>query len=350
MEKIEITEELIIRYIENKTTPEECDALADWIENSEKNKVMFDQMLQRYLTLLSMMTDEDLGDDTMRKLLLDETDSSKKQEGTGIKESLKVHDVREDTRKKRILRFVMYSAGIAAAAALTFFATWKIAVQPIEQMMAQEMSIVSEKGHQSTITLSDGTTVRLNAETTLTYPVVFGKTREVYVDGEALFDVAKDAEHPFIVNTYRYKVAVTGTRFNVRADEERRKFSTALLEGSVTVTDPDRNMSVALMPGEVASTEAGMLQKKTDSDVSLHTLWTEGVIPVDGVPFDELIITMEKSYGVNIVIDREELPEVHYGRMKLKVCDGIIHALESLKRRADFTYYFDRADNSYHIQ
>lgn len=317
---MEITRDIIIRFIENKATPEECDALADWIESSESNRELFEKELHLHIALINLLGEEETA-------------------------------AVEQPKRNRLIRLVSFAAGVAAVVVLTVFVTWKLSIHPAEErMLAQKMSITSEKGHQATVTLSDGTKVRLNAETTLYYPVVFGKTREVYVDGEALFDVAKDAEHPFVVNTYSYKVTVTGTRFNVLADESRQKFATALVEGSVSVSDHDGGKIFDLVPGEVAFVEGGTLQKKSNEDISLHTLWTEGVVTVDGVPFDELMMNIAKSYGVDIVIDRTDLPEVNYGRMKLKVSDGIEHALQSLQRQSDFTYYFDHKDNTYHIQ
>ena len=96
-------------------------------------------------------------------------------------------------------------------------------------------------GMLSTITLPDGSKVILNAGTTITYPNAFvSKNREVEINGEAFFEVAHDAEHPFIVKANQINVEVLGTQFNVKAYEEDDWIEVSLSEGKVEVQSKDK--------------------------------------------------------------------------------------------------------------
>lgn len=99
-----------------------------------------------------------------------------------------------------------------------------------------------------TLTLADGTQVTLNSQTQIRFPFSFpGSTREVYIDGEAFFDVAKNAAKPFIVHTPKTNIRVLGTRFNVNTYDPQ-KISTSLVEGSVNI-HTDSHIAVTLKPG-----------------------------------------------------------------------------------------------------
>lgn len=99
-----------------------------------------------------------------------------------------------------------------------------------------------------TLTLADGTQVTLNSQTQIRFPFSFpGSTREVYIDGEAFFDVAKNAAKPFIVHTPKTNIRVLGTRFNVNTYDPK-KISTSLVEGSVNI-HTDGATAVTLKPG-----------------------------------------------------------------------------------------------------
>ena len=91
-------------------------------------------------------------------------------------------------------------------------------------------------GQQSSLQLPDGTHVYVNAGSQLSFPAVFsGEKREVYLTGEAFFDVHKDKEHPFIVNTPDIEIMVTGTEFNVSSYSDDNFTQTVLVEGAVSV-------------------------------------------------------------------------------------------------------------------
>ena len=123
-------------------------------------------------------------------------------------------------------------------------------------------------------TLSDGTTVWLNAGSTITYPVVFkNEQRTVKVNGEAYFDVARDASKPFVVSKGSMQVRVLGTRFNVNAYDEEPAIRVTLLDGAVAVKNQEEEK--LLRPGEQAIVSSKInVQQQTDLEAVMA--WRNG--------------------------------------------------------------------------
>ena len=106
------------------------------------------------------------------------------------------------------------------------------------------------RGGEYQLILSDGTRIWMNAESLLRYPTSFiGEKREVFLEGEAFFEVAKDAKHPFIVHTNRHSVEVLGTSFNISAYPDYKVYTT-LAEGRIKVSTT--KVSVVLNPDQQA--------------------------------------------------------------------------------------------------
>lgn len=253
--------------------------------------------------------------------------------------------------KFRLGRFVMYAAGAAAMIAVAVGAGWLMKDGLRGEMTQQTMKISVPAGQRINITLGDGTQVWLNSETELEYPLLFGKERRVKINGEALFNVEHDQQKPFIVETYACDVEVLGTRFNVRAEEDKGHFSTALFTGKVKVSNRKvRNEYVILSPDDVVNLVSGHLRVTRISDPDGY-LWPEGLISLGNMSFGELIDKFEKSYGVRIVIEREDVPQIRY-MGKIRVSDGIDHALQILQRASDldFTYEKDSDSNTIYIR
>ena len=161
-------------------------------------------------------------------------------------------------------------------------------------------------GERSQITLYEGTKVWLNSGTKFRYPVAFSKeTRDVFIEGEAYFDVAKDAKHPFVVRAGQLKIQVLGTRFNVCAYANDDEFTTTLDEGSVNAVNTTNSRNVILNPGEqvILNRETNGL-KRLQVNSQLYTSWKENLLKYENAPFEEVIKKMERWYDVKIVVDK----------------------------------------------
>lgn len=169
-------------------------------------------------------------------------------------------------------------------------------------------------GKKFRLQLSDGTFVHLNSGTTLKYPVKFiaGENRQVFLDGEAFFDVAKDKKHPFIVNADELNVRVLGTHFNVSNYPEDAVTDVVLVEGSVGMYESNQEFDVAkntiLKPGFKGSFNKENAKISTKSVITdIYTSWIDGGLTFRNMTFKNIITKLERRYNVTIVNKNEKL-------------------------------------------
>lgn len=180
----------------------------------------------------------------------------------------------------------------------------------VEQLVYNTLTV--PYGRQFSLQLSDGTHIQLNAGTSLRFPEKFikGKPRTVFIEyGEAFFDVAKDENHPFIVNNNSLAIQVLGTQFNVSAYPEDGAVSTVLVEGSVQLTEASISSSeVVLQPGFQAVWNQN--QNNFDikeADIDMHTGWRSGKIVLKSLPFQKMITKLQRHYDVQITSNNQQL-------------------------------------------
>ncbi|QGK72745.1 FecR family protein [Flavobacterium sp. SLB02] len=165
-------------------------------------------------------------------------------------------------------------------------------------------------GEHAKITLSDGSQIWLNAGSHLKYPIKFkGGTREVYLTGEAFFDVAKDKKHPFIIHTDKMDTKVLGTSFNVQAYPDHATQEVSVLTGRVNVKSTVTEENVYVTPGQkvVFKSKNNKLQAFTDIPVNSISLWRKNIIVFEDAPLPEVIATINRNYNVAIQIENKKL-------------------------------------------
>ncbi|MCM4162661.1 MULTISPECIES: FecR family protein [unclassified Arenibacter] len=162
--------------------------------------------------------------------------------------------------------------------------------------------------------LSDSTIVYLNAGSSLKYPVKFIKdqNRQVFLTGEAYFDVNKDKAHAFIVTNGTMDVRVLGTKFNISAYPEDQEINTVLVEGSVSLynneNDYNTQTSNLLKPNHKASwnrTNDNVIIETVDTDI--YTSWIAGKLVIKKMPFKNIIQKLQRHYKVTINNNYEQL-------------------------------------------
>ncbi|MNK88618.1 fec operon regulator FecR [compost metagenome] len=161
-------------------------------------------------------------------------------------------------------------------------------------------------GKKFEVQLSDGTLVHLNAGTSLRYPVQFGKNqnRQVYLLGEAFFEVEKDKEHPFNVNTQNINVEVLGTKFNVDTYSENISTDVVLVEGKVSLykNQKTREDQVYLKPGDKGSNIKGQSKIAIEQvNTEYYTAWVKGSLVFKNASFDDIIKKLERQYNVTFI-------------------------------------------------
>tara|TARA_R100001369_G_scaffold50016_1_gene76749 strand:+ start:2343 stop:3485 length:1143 start_codon:yes stop_codon:yes gene_type:complete len=205
-------------------------------------------------------------------------------------------------------------------------------------------------GKRFDLLLSDGTQVTLNSGTSLKYPVQFLKTknRQVYLDGEAFFNVAKDSANAFIVNTGELNVRVLGTKFNLSSYPEDHFVNTTLLEGAVSVYNKqdtfDSSNASLLEPGYKAEWNKYNRQILVEeADIAMHTDWLNGKIILRHVPFKNIVKKLERHYNVEIVNNNPKLDE------ELFTASFDVETIDQVFKTFNLTYQMDYKINDRQI-
>ncbi len=174
--------------------------------------------------------------------------------------------------------------------------------RPVADTIVEKVR-VNERGERSTFRLPDGTIVKLNADSKLTILSDYGnQKREVFLEGEAFFDVYEDPQRPFKVHTGEVTTTALGTSFNVRAfdtDTESRRVEVSLVTGKVRISG--NNARAVLQPGEQVVVNSDRFVKQSfDSEKVLA--WKEGFVCFNDTGFLQIANELERWYDVDIEI------------------------------------------------
>ncbi|MGY5353944.1 FecR family protein [Wenyingzhuangia sp. IMCC45467] len=198
-------------------------------------------------------------------------------------------------------------------------------------------------GKHFELVLSDGTMIILNSGTSIKYPSQFSnnKKREVSLNGEAFFNVAKDPSHPFVVNANQLKVRVLGTQFNVSAYPEEKDITTVLVEGLVGLYDDDHyntNTTILLNPGFKGVYNEYKRTFSTEKvDTRIYTSWRTGTLIFRDISFKNIIKRLERNYNITIVNNNKELDQ-QYFNASFSAKESIDKILNTFSKSYPFNY------------
>ena len=191
-------------------------------------------------------------------------------------------------------------------------------VSPNEQLEAKYSQTIlasTSIGENKTITLSDGTKVTLNANTTFSYPEKFSEeSRDVSLQGEAFFDVAHNPEKPFKVATGNgMNIQVLGTVFNVKSYPEDQNVETTLVSGKVKVVEEQNQKTVVLAPSQRATYVKDADKLIVDNvQTTKFTAWREGKLIYDETPIRQVISDLKRKYKVDISVESPGIMDYKY--------------------------------------
>ena len=305
--------DLLIKYIKGDATDTEKAAIVEWLDADRENMKEFRTMQKLYL--YTLWQDEAPGE-------------------------TKGHSSRNS--KLRFLSIELLKVAAVFAIAFLSIQHYYQGGNPTEPVVMQSLFVPA--GQRAQLTLADGTSVWLNANTTLTFPNRFdGKKREVQLTGEGYFDVQHDSLRPFYVKTNHYNVKVWGTEFNVLAYPERDFFETALLAGSVEVMVAGKENGVLIEPNQRLYTKGQKMVKAPITHFK-HFLWREGIISFENESFVEMVRKLELYFDLTIEVkNREILKYQCTGKFRTK--DGVEHILKVLQLSNQFSFKIDHRLN-----
>lgn len=256
----------------------------------------------------------------------------------------------------KVRRLGWVSAVAASAALLISAGAWFFYTSHRSDMVAKSTA----KGEKSTFIMEDGTRVTLNADSKLEYAKTFPeKNREVYLTGEAFFDVHQDANKPFIIHTANMNIKVLGTAFNIKSYPNEASTEATLLRGAIEVTVPDnpserivlkpsqklivhnkesqdtaRTKSVAVKNVYPALTTLTYFQQR--DTMIMETSWLQNKLVFQDEDFESLAKRMERWYNISIRFSRTDSRQLRF----TGILEGetIAEALRALHLTEDFNY------------
>lgn len=172
--------------------------------------------------------------------------------------------------------------------------------------------VISTSGQIKEVTLSDGTIVTLSHYSSLTYPKKFGNSnREVLLEGEGYFQVAKDKKHPFVVSAKAVRVKVLGTHFNIQSYTNDPYIKATLVEGAVEVSNTDNSEKILLQPSQAAIFDkaTSILSKEERVQIRNEIAWKSGKFIFDHLPMEQIVRELSNYYNTNIKISSRQISD-----------------------------------------
>ena len=261
--------------------------------------------------------------------------------------------------RKRVTRFSILVFAILGTASF-YFISKKTGSGPVAGKSIS--SVATKNGNRTNIVLPDGSQVWLNAGSNLDYNNAdFNKeVREVSLNGEAYFDVVKNAEKPFIIHTKKMDIKVIGTAFNVRSYNDDKIAEASLIRGTIEVTLKDRkDQKIILKPNEKISVvneepkqdikpeKVNLVKAKNvlipqivvkeikpnpTYNIIGEIAWTQNKLYFEDETFEDIGHLMERWYGKKVTIANESLKSVHYtGNFENETMEEVLSYLKLSK-------------------
>jgi len=249
---------------------------------------------------------------------------------------LKVKSKLNLNSKETTIRWIRESLKYAAVIAVTllsvyFYSQLRKPEIPREYVTSFHQLTVPF-GQISEFIFADGTRVWLNSGTDLRFPEnPRDSLREVYLEGEAYFEVSRNKEKPFIVHAGNQKVRVLGTSFNVRAYEGTENIETTLIDGSVTLENNQTSEKIVMAPGDqYLFSRVGGANLLRKVDTRPYQAWKNGKLIFRNKSLGEIAGDLERWYNVKITFADEQIRDFHFTGtiLKYKPVDQILEAIK----------------------
>lgn len=357
--------EIISRVLSGDATSEEIQHLLHWFNESEENPKEFakHEMLWNALEIIGRKNE--FNTDRAYQKFTDHIEGF----GRGKK------TISLLSRISRIAAMLVFASGIA------FLAGY---YSGPDKKSGSTCKIVTPKGSKAFVELADGTKVWLNAESELSYPESFtDESRNVFLEGEGYFEVAKDAGRPFIVHTSKLNIRAIGTAFNVKSYASEDIIQTTLVEGSVAIekqnpqkvkkSSPGAEPLVFLKPNQQATfykttsvidinsktsivkTDDQQIAKSKDALVKKDSLlvdkkvntdlfisWKENKLVFDNEPFESLSVKLERRFNMKCKFMDEEIKSFRFTGKFNEI--SVEQLFEALQYASPFHYIINEND------
>ena len=327
---IKETDILIGKFLSGNATSQEIKQLKDWKEASKTNQKIYKKAVEAW----------DKSDNWISCKIIEQDKFKVKQENNN-QQSISLR------KYKRLSTIYKIAAILAIPLALSL--SWYLSSSPSKNYVPKEQlcEITAPKGHISKCILPDGTQVWINTCSSISYNTSeFNQNiREVKLEGEAFFEVAKNKKIPFVVNSTIANINVTGTSFNVKAYAGADIFETVLVEGAVELQFKKAGKHLLqLRPGERALLDINEREIKIENvDTELYSSWINGEIIFKDATLNDLITELERIYDINFTMVDKGIGNFRFRGM-FSYNNNLIDALEKIKQTAGIDYYIENKE------
>ncbi|MBC8319377.1 MAG: FecR family protein [Bacteroidetes bacterium] len=232
-----------------------------------------------------------------------------------LSNNLSLPEIKPQVKSRPIFKRKIWQYAVAASLILFFTsAIYYFSSTPKCEEVASYHEIIVPKGDINSSILPDGTLVSINSDSKLKYTNCFGEeNREVFLEGEAYFEVTHNAKMPFVVHTQENVITVLGTTFNVYAYPNENIFMTSLERGKISVSRHDKEIV------ELKVNQTYLLKKDCNkseiteiSNIQSYSSWKEGKIVFRNQQFTEILRKLERSHNVIFDLQKNEVEDIKY--------------------------------------
>ena len=302
--------ELLARYLSKECTTQEYLEVERWLRLSEDHVEELKAYEQLWRDSANLVKLEDGSDSNM--------------DWSVLQSRIEAEDLNEEMKKPKLLSSrsrtaydnVSYFSRIAAIITLMFLVGF-YGSQLFEQPLPAEVEpvfkeISMNKGQRGSVTLSDGTLVSLNSESSISLPNTFkSDVREVYLEGEAFFEVARMEDKPFLIYVNGTVVEVLGTSFAVRAFPDDEMVRTTVVEGLVSFRSESEGIEegVLLAAGDLGefNLKQKRLSKEQVQNLAPYLSWKEGYLTFEKATMDEVKKQLERKYDIQVLFAEKDI-------------------------------------------
>jgi len=287
-------EDLLDRYLRKKTTPEENNLIEQWLEENSNPNSEWEQMnrSEKDKWLFNVFAD--------------------------VEKTVKVKPAKQVTMQPQ--RQLWYKVATVAAALIIisgFYSAW---TSLNEQKISANSASISTVDHQEKqLTLPDGSKIWLNSGADLKISKAFnGKIREVYLSGEAYFDIAHNAGKPFIIHTGDVVTTVLGTAFNIKQDISTHTVEVTVARGKVSVARGTKMLGILTPNQQISFNTQNSKAVRSIVDSRMVAAWHQNEIHFDDIRLADAVLELEQRFNVQINFKNEKLEDCRFTGTALK--------------------------------
>jgi ferric-dicitrate binding protein FerR (iron transport regulator) len=319
-----INNETLIAYLNRELNEADCRRVESWYLKSEENQKLMEQL---YFTLFIS--------DRISALNKIEIDRSLAE----LKRKIRNRTPEAEPRR-RYLKYIFRVAAAAIFVGIVFIGG--LTISQLSESLSKPFAVVTGLGERAQTILPDGSKVWVGACSKVEYypPFLFAKERKVNLVGEAYFEVESDEEHPFVVNSNEFQTSVLGTKFNIRSNQDDRFVTMTLIEGVIQITSPKLGDKKILMhPREQFrfDNSTGESAFYACAAAEEYISWIDGKLYFEQTTLEEIAISLERYYNINITITSEKLRKERF-TCDFETTENIYQIFSILKLTKKFNY------------